>query len=184
MVHLSHLNGRKHYGQVLHGSATTTEAVRRAIQNGQESLRALSQRYGINQKSVVKWKKRASQADLKTGPKVPPSTVLSRQEEETIVAFRRHTLLPLDECLYTLQPTITHLADLHCTDACNDTGFRGYQMSKATSSQRSVSRPIRSAISISILLRCRQLKARSISLWLLTGHPSMPSLNSILREER
>ncbi|RAO75031.1 hypothetical protein CA260_13005 [Dyella jiangningensis] len=32
-------------GQVLHGSATTTEAVRRAIQNSQESLRALSRRY-------------------------------------------------------------------------------------------------------------------------------------------
>jgi hypothetical protein len=28
-------------GQVLHGSATTTEAVRRAIQHSQESLRAL-----------------------------------------------------------------------------------------------------------------------------------------------
>jgi hypothetical protein len=45
-------------GQVLHGSATTTEAVRRAIQNSQESLRALSKRYGINQKTVAKWKHR------------------------------------------------------------------------------------------------------------------------------
>ena len=36
-------------GQVLHGCATTTEAVRRAIQHSQESLRALSSRYGINQ---------------------------------------------------------------------------------------------------------------------------------------
>ncbi len=26
-----------------------------------------------------------------------------------IVAFRRHTLLPLDDCLYALQPTIAHL---------------------------------------------------------------------------
>ena len=25
------------------------------------------------------------------------------------VAFRRHTLLPLDDCLYALQPTIPHL---------------------------------------------------------------------------
>ncbi|EJZ18562.1 integrase, catalytic region [Rhizobium sp. Pop5] len=39
-------------GQVLHGSATTTEvAIRRAIQNSEESLRALSKRYGINQKT-------------------------------------------------------------------------------------------------------------------------------------
>jgi hypothetical protein len=41
-------------GQVLHGCATTTEAVRRAIQNSQESLRALAKRYGINQKTVAK----------------------------------------------------------------------------------------------------------------------------------
>ena len=47
-------------GQVLHGSATTTAAVRRAIQHSQESLRALAKRYGINPKTVAKWRKRAS----------------------------------------------------------------------------------------------------------------------------
>ena len=31
-------------GQILHGSATTTEAVRRAIQHSQASLRALAKR--------------------------------------------------------------------------------------------------------------------------------------------
>lgn len=96
-------------GQILHGSATTTEAVRRAIQNSKESLRALSKRYGINQKTVVKWKKRTSTLDEKTGPKKSASTVLSLEEEAVIVAFRRHTLLPLDDCLYALQPTIPHL---------------------------------------------------------------------------
>jgi Integrase core domain len=96
-------------GQVLHGSATTTEAVRRAIQNSQESLRALATRHGINPKTVAKWKKRTSIADLSTGPKNPRSTVLSADEEAVIVAFRRHTLLPLDDCLYALQPTIPHL---------------------------------------------------------------------------
>ncbi len=96
-------------GQVLHGSATTTEAVRRAIQNSQESLRALATRHGINQKTVAQWKKRTSAADLPTGPKSPKSTVLSADEEAVIVAFRRHTLLPLDDCLYALQPTIPHL---------------------------------------------------------------------------
>ena len=35
-------------GQVLHGSARTTAAVRRAIQDSQESLRVLAKRYGIN----------------------------------------------------------------------------------------------------------------------------------------
>jgi transposase-like protein len=95
--------------QVLHGRATTTEAVRRAIQHSQESLRVLAARYGINQKTVAKWKKRSSVADLPTGPKEAKSTVLSVEEEAIIVAFRRHTLLPLDDCLYTLQATIPRL---------------------------------------------------------------------------
>ncbi len=91
------------------GSATTTEAVRRAIQNSQESLRALAKRYGINQKTVAKWKKRTSATDLPTGPREPKSTVLSIEEEAIVVAFRRHTFLPLDDCHYALQPTIPHL---------------------------------------------------------------------------
>ena len=96
-------------GQVLHGSATTTEAIRRAIQNSEESPRALSARYGINQKTVAKWRKRTSVADLPTGPKDAKSTVLTLDEEAIIVAFRRHTLLPLDDCLSALQPTMPHL---------------------------------------------------------------------------
>src|SRR3954462_7725279 len=96
-------------GQVLHGSARTTAAVRRAIQHRQASLRVLAQRHGINPKTVAKWKKRPSVQDERTGPKEPRSTVLSIEEEAMIVAFRRHTLLPLDDCLYALQPTIPHL---------------------------------------------------------------------------
>ena len=41
-------------GQVLYGSAPTTEAVRRAIQNSQEGLRALAARHGATQKTVAK----------------------------------------------------------------------------------------------------------------------------------
>ena len=43
------------------------------------------------------------------GPKTPRSTVLTAEEEATVVAFRKHTLLPLDDCLYALQATIPHL---------------------------------------------------------------------------
>ena len=96
-------------GQVLHSSATTTEAVRRAIQHSQESLRALAKRYSVNPKTIAKWKQRTSAADLPTGPKRPQSTVLTVEEEAVVVAFRRHTLLPLDDCLYALQPTLPHL---------------------------------------------------------------------------
>lgn len=96
-------------GQLLHGSATTTHAVRAAIQRSQASVAELSQSYGINPKTVLKWRKRETVEDRKTGPKDPHSTVLSLEQEAIIVAFRRHTLLPLDDCLYALQATIPHL---------------------------------------------------------------------------
>ena len=96
-------------GQILHGSGRTTAAVRRAIQHSQESLIVLSKRHGINPKTVAKWKRRTSLSDLPTGPKDAKSTTLSIEEEAIIVAFRRHTLLPLDDCLYALQATIPNL---------------------------------------------------------------------------
>ena len=96
-------------GQVLHGCATTTEAVRRAIQAGEESVRALAKRHGISPTTVQKWRKRAFTADAAMGPKAPRSTVLSLEDEAVVVAFRRHTLLPLDDCLYALQPSLPHL---------------------------------------------------------------------------
>ena len=109
MVHCSPSAGRKRCGQALHGGATTTEAVRRAIQHSQASLSTLAKRHEINQKTVAKWKRRTSTADLPTGPTVARSTVLTIEEEAVIVAFRRHTLLPLDDCLYALQASIPHL---------------------------------------------------------------------------
>ena len=96
-------------GQVLHGSATTTEAVRRAIQASEESVRALARRHGISPTTVQKWRRRRTTADARLGPKEVRSTVLTLEEEAVVVAFRRHTLLPLDDCLYALQPTIPHL---------------------------------------------------------------------------
>lgn len=47
-------------GQIIHGSARTTEAVRRAIQRSQASLRVLARRHGINPKTVSKWRKRCA----------------------------------------------------------------------------------------------------------------------------
>ena len=61
-------------GQVLHGSATTTYAIRAAIQRSKASIQALSERHGINPKTVAKWRKRASPEDCPMGPKVPHST--------------------------------------------------------------------------------------------------------------
>lgn len=60
-------------GQVLHGSATTTAAIRRAIQNSQESLRVLAGRYSINPKTVEKWKRRKTVEDRKAGDQKCPT---------------------------------------------------------------------------------------------------------------
>jgi transposase-like protein len=96
-------------GQLLHGSARTTAAVRRAIQHSQESIAALAERYDLNPKTVAKWKKRSCVQDAPMGPKQPRSTVLTKEEEALIVAFRKHTLLPLDDCLYALQAMLPRL---------------------------------------------------------------------------
>lgn len=96
-------------GQILHGSARTTAAVRRAIQQSQESLNTLAQRYDLNPKTVAKWKKRMHVTDAPMGPKEPHSTVLTIEQEAVIVAFRKHTLLPLDDCLYALQASLPNL---------------------------------------------------------------------------
>ena len=88
-------------------------AVRRAIQHRQKSLRGLAKRYGINPKTVAKWKSRNFVQYLPIGPKQAQSTVLSTvlsgEGEAVVAVVRRDTLLPLDDCLYALQATIPHL---------------------------------------------------------------------------
>lgn len=96
-------------GQILHGSATTTHAIRAAIQQSKAPLKELAAQYGLNPKTVAKWRKRAGVQDAPMGPKNPRSTVLTAEEEAAAVAFRKHTLLPLDDCLHALQATIPHL---------------------------------------------------------------------------
>ena len=96
-------------GQVRHGSATTTHAVRAALQRSRASPAQLSRELGINPKTVAKWRKRATVEDMKTGLSEPRCTVLTETEEAMVVAFRCHRLLPLDDCLYPLQPSTPHL---------------------------------------------------------------------------
>ena len=175
-------------GQVRHGSATTTHAVRAAIQRSQASLAQLSRKLGINAKTVAKWHKRQTVEDLKTGPREPRSTVLTQAEEATIVAFRRHTLLPLDDCLYALQPTIPHLTRSALHRCLQRLAFLGCLMWKVTSqsvrSSNATPSTARQAIcranlprgasSTSILPRFRLLKASSTCSWVLTAQASLP----------
>lgn len=96
-------------GQVLYGSAKSTHAVRAAIQRSKATIAELAATRGFNPKTVMKWRRRQSIEDLPMVPRSPHSTVLSLEEEVLCVDFRRHTLLPLDVCLYALQASIPHL---------------------------------------------------------------------------
>lgn len=53
-------------------------------------------------------KKRSSVADLPAGPQGPLRC--SSGNETIIIAFRKHTLLPLDSYLYALHPMVPHLS--------------------------------------------------------------------------
>jgi transposase-like protein len=76
-------------------------------QDSQASLKRLAGQYGINQ-TVAKWRKRASVEDARMEPE-PRSTVLTEEQEAVAVAFRKQTLLSLDDCLYILQGTMPRL---------------------------------------------------------------------------
>src|SRR5215218_9454088 len=94
----------------LHGSARTTPRVRAELQRSQEATRTLAAQYGLNPKTVTKWRKRTTTADQPMGPSRPHSTVLTEIEEAIVVEFRRRTLLPLDDVLGCLRESIPALS--------------------------------------------------------------------------
>lgn len=75
--------------------ARATEETRREIQNSQESLIKLVAKYGVNPKTMLKWRRRDFTHDAKVGPRKIFSNVLSEAEEETIVTFRKMTGPPM-----------------------------------------------------------------------------------------
>jgi len=96
-------------GQVLHGSAKTTHAIRSELQRSQAPVASLAKRFGINEKTVLKWRHRQSVEDMPMGPKERRSTVLSPMEEAAIVALRVQARLPLDDVFIALKDVIPQL---------------------------------------------------------------------------
>ena len=164
-------------GQVLHGSATTTHAIRAAIQRSKASIQALSERLR-NQSEDGRQMAEARRVleDCPMGPKVPHSTVLSADEETLIVAFRRHTLLPLDDCLYALQATIPHLTRSSLHRLFQRHGDQPSAECRGHRPRQAVSRPIRLGTSTSISRRSGPRRASSIC-----SSPSIGSASSPLR---
>ena len=97
--------------------ATTTPRVRRAIQASEEKNTVLAERYGVNRKTIAKWKARESASDERMGPKNPCSSVLTRHDEAIILAYRWRTRLPLNDCqdrLRRLMPKLSRSALHRC----------------------------------------------------------------------
>lgn len=87
----------------------TTNAIRQAIQQSSNSIRSLAERYGINPKTVAKWRRRDSVEDRKSGPRDRGGSTLTIETQALIVAVRQHMLLPLDDCLTVLQHFVPDL---------------------------------------------------------------------------
>jgi hypothetical protein len=71
--------------QPLHGSATTTARLQAAFQASAEPTAVLAQRYGVNPKTVAKWRRRQSVEDLPMGPHERTSSVPSELEEAAVM---------------------------------------------------------------------------------------------------
>ncbi len=108
-------------GQVLHGSAKTTHAIRAELQRSQASVAILAKRYGINEKTVLKWR----------------STVLSPMEEAAIVALRVQARLPLDDVYIALKDVFRTGRAQACTAVCNDMASRACRRQIAKSPNNS-----------------------------------------------
>lgn len=89
-------------GQLLHGSAKTTHAIRGELQRSQASSASLAKRHGINEKTVLKWRHRRSVEDMPMGAKERRSTVLSPMEEAVIVALRYPAVNSTPPAIYQL----------------------------------------------------------------------------------
>ncbi len=64
-------------GQVLHESAKTTYITRAGLQRSQASTQALALQYGLNVKTIAKWRKRDFTHNVAMEPKKQSSRVLS-----------------------------------------------------------------------------------------------------------
>ena len=124
-------------GQILHPSShDDSGTTSNDTQNSQESLTAMADRYHINVKTVAKWRKRTTTSDAPMGPRQTHSNVLTVEQEAVIVAIRRRTLLPLDDCLYALQSSIPNLTRSSLHRCLQRAASAGCRTSKAKSPSR------------------------------------------------
>ena len=96
--------------KALHGSARTTPRFRADLEASKESTRSLAVKYGLNPKTVAKWRQRTTTADALIGPCRRRTAALTVTEEAMVVELRRRTLLPLDDVLGSLRENLPRLS--------------------------------------------------------------------------
>ena len=165
-------------GQILHGSAQRRRRsveryniVKRARGGACEALR-------LQPEDGRQVKRGPPFPTCRQDPSSPDRPSCQQEEEALVVAFRRHSLLPLDDCLYapatTLIPQIWTRSSLHRCLQRHEIS-RLPQVEGEASAKRKRSRPIRSAKPISTSPRFELRKASSTSSSPSTERRSSPS---------
>ena len=163
-------------GQVLHGSARTTQAVRRTSQHGQHSLQGLATRYSLNPKTVAKWRNRPTVQDARMGPE-PASTVLTAEQEAIAVVVGTRgcrSMTASRRC----KPQFHGFRARPCTAVFSATASADCPCAQTGKVRRRKSlRTIRLATCTWTLPKSRRRKASSTYLWLSTVPAKWPWLS-------
>jgi len=101
-----------------------------------------------------------------------------------VVAFRRHTLLPLDDCLYALQPTIPHLTRSSLHRCLKRHGISRLPQVEGEASPKRKFKAYPIGFFHVDIAEVQTRKASSISLSRSTAHPSSRSPSSSTRPIR
>jgi hypothetical protein len=165
---------------VVHGSAGTTPRVRAEPQASKAGSRALATPYGLNPKTVAKWRARRSATDAAMEPRDPLSTVLSPAEEAIIAEFRRRAP---PSCRSTTSwaacatPSRSSSAAL-CTAACNVVASLGRPQTRRRRPSAAASPKAPSASPTSTAASYDWPRAGCPWSWTPTACPSSPSSRS------
>jgi len=92
----------------LHKNATTTIAIRQAIQRSNLSAYALAKQYGISENTARRWKGRASAEDISSRPH-KLNTALTKEQEELICFERKQFKKTIEDIFFTLEDQIPNL---------------------------------------------------------------------------
>lgn len=94
----------------LHGSARTTPGIRSGLRLATGSHRSLAKLYGINPKTVAKWRSHTSVLDAPTGPHGRAIQHLPQEQEHLAIARHRQGHLSLDDLMGQLLETAPKLS--------------------------------------------------------------------------